>query len=76
MARIGEGGYKGVASPATHPFNASWQAGCNTSLPSGAGVAGHSALPLCPLSNPRDPFKGIWSVRKQALQKNRRHIRK
>lgn len=39
--------------------NASRQAGCNMSPPSGPGVACHSALPLGPLCTPNILLKGF-----------------
>lgn len=48
----GEGGW-GALEPGRPTNNASRQAGCNLSPPSGPGVACHSTLPLSPLCTPK-----------------------
>lgn len=55
----GGGGGGRALEPRRPTNNASRQAGCNLSPPSGPGVACHSALPLGPLCAPKMLLKGF-----------------
>lgn len=69
MVVFEEGEERRALEPGRPTNNASRQAWCNPSPPSGPGVACHSAHPSRPPLHPQDAFKEIWSARKQLFKR-------
>lgn len=69
----GGGGGGGALEPRRPTNNASRQAGCNLSPPSGPGVACHSALPLGPLGTPKMLLKGFGQRENSSSKESSSH---